>query len=151
MSANRLPHRSQGKFRTPSQETRIKKMNNGNGNQCCGSGFTESGSRISSESGSGYGPTVFMTKNWKKIKLTIFLISFFDQKFQLLILRPPWRTTKLQKKSSALKRWNLLLCYRPASFYAHPYFLVRRQSRSESVSGFTWNPDSVNPDPQHWF
>ncbi len=35
-------------------------------NQCCGSGFTESGSSISSESGSGSksGTRVLMTKNW---------------------------------------------------------------------------------------
>jgi hypothetical protein len=45
---------------------------------CSGSGFTESGSRISSESGSGSesGTRVLMTKNWEKIELNLFYIFF---------------------------------------------------------------------------
>jgi hypothetical protein len=58
-------------------------------NQCCGSGFIESGSgygsgsSISSESGSGYGSPVLMNKQLKK-KNTVenFFISFFDKKLQ---------------------------------------------------------------------
>ncbi len=49
--------------------------------QWCGSRLIESESSISNESGSGYGSSVLMTKNWKKAA-EIFLLSFFDQKLQ---------------------------------------------------------------------
>ncbi len=46
------------------------------------------------------GSRVFMTKYWKKFTAEKFLIKNYN----LPIPRPPYRTSKLQKKPSALKR-----------------------------------------------
>jgi hypothetical protein len=46
-----------------------------------------------------------MTKNWKKLQQTNFFKYFLGiKKYNLPIPRPPERTSKLQKKPSALKR-----------------------------------------------
>ncbi len=65
-------------------------------NQCCGSGFNESGtgSSISSASGSGSGfgsgsgSRIFMIKNWKNTAEILYL-SFWIKKYNLLIHMPP--------------------------------------------------------------
>ncbi len=78
-------------------------------NQCCGSGFIESGSgygscsSILSESGSG--STVLMNNKFKKKPDEIFLYIFcLIKNCNLLVPRRPQRTSKLQEKLSALKR-----------------------------------------------
>jgi hypothetical protein len=74
--------------------------------QSYGSGFIEvgfgngSGSNISCESGSGSRSKVLMTKNKTKNTAEIFLIKNGN----LLIMKLPQRTSKLQEKVSALKR-----------------------------------------------
>jgi hypothetical protein len=58
-----------------------------------GSGFIESGSSTSSESES----RILMTKNGKELKKN-FLFNFLDKNCNLLIPRPPPRTSKVQEK-----------------------------------------------------
>jgi hypothetical protein len=59
--------------------------------QCCGSGFIESGSSISSEPESGSGSGVLMT-------------NFFDQKLLLLIPRPPKKYLSYRRSLQPFKK-----------------------------------------------
>ncbi len=76
--------------------------------QCCGSRFIESGSIISSESGSGYGSRVLMTKIWKNNSWYFFYI-FFDKNWNLLIprqssYRRSLQPSKVKRKHPALQK-----------------------------------------------
>ncbi len=76
-------------------------------NQCCGSRFIESGpesgSSILSEKIRMQG---FDDQNWRD-KYRWKKLYFFIKICNLLVSRPPWRTSKLQEKTAALKKATL--------------------------------------------
>jgi hypothetical protein len=63
--------------------------------------------------GSGFGSRsrcrVLMTKNWKKCKAGKKIYIFLIKNCSLLILRPPYRTSNLKKKSSSLSSGHLAI------------------------------------------
>jgi hypothetical protein len=95
--------------------------------QCC-SGFS-----ISSESGSGSGSKVLIPKKWRKYswkKIYLFLIKNCN----LIVSRPPWRTSKLQEKPLALKR-------------DHPALQKKEIYWLSSIFVGHFCPPGSNPDP----
>jgi hypothetical protein len=109
--------------------------------------------------GSGSGPIGIQIQgfNDQKFKIDEKKIKFFFIKnYNLPIPRPPKRTSKLQKKPSALKRGHPT--FKNMNFYNWVIFaLLDPESDSESRSGSTdpiesgSNPDPLsrlNPDPQ---
>jgi hypothetical protein len=121
--------------------------------QCYGFGFIEtgSGSIILSESGAGYGfeygSRVLMTKIEEKNTAKTFFLNFFLIKnCNLIIPRPPQRTSSKQEKPSALKREHPALqkmkFINRFQFFLAIFALLDPEPDRDSGP---WTP--LNPDP----
>ena len=102
--------------------------------QCSGSGFNESGS----------GSRVLMTKTAE------FFFLFLIKNCNFLIPRPPYRTSKLQEKPSALKREHQTLPkMKCINFFLFSGSFLPSWIRIAIPDPDTGNPLNPNPDPQH--
>jgi hypothetical protein len=122
--------------------------------QSCGSGLinpdpdTDPAFQVNPDAheyGSGSGSRILMAKKCeKKIQLKFFSFLFLIKSCNLLIPRPPWRTSKLQEKPSALKKkWNFYFYF---LFFWAIFALLDPDPYGESGSGST---TSVG-DPWHF-